>query len=1185
MQRVEFTHQGGGTYLSSDRNFETITEHPDGTYTWLQHDQMAYVFDPNGLISSIQDRNGNALLFTYDPAGKLPVSGISPYSNITTPIVVAMDWRLARIDEYSGGLATGRHYTFTYNSDGRLTKVRDSNAREITLSFDPLQTGNLFSIEDPEGNLHSFTYDTKHRMITFLGVGCASCSLRSNTYDDESRVTRQQHGSLVINFNYLVPGQVTETVTEIHDDETGALINARTERYEFNEDGFTTQYTVLRGGGLDEATGETDDLITVYQYNSINQLTSEITPRGSTITYTYDAQGNIPTIAEQIDGTGNTRTTAQTFDTANQLTERRISVTNDTSISLTRFEYDTEGNLIRQIRVLDESEENPIELITTYTYTSRGDLETEADPRGNVIQHEYNDLGYRIRTFDPAHPARQTQYEYDSAGNQTAVIDPRGNRTEYTYDTLGRLTKVTNPLLEETIYTYTGANLTQIEEGKTATSPGQVSRFEFDALNRRTAIWKLDEQDAPILQASFTFDSEGKVLSTSNGLSHRTRNEYDELGRLIKTIDPLTNETSFEYDKSGNATKKIDPELKETQYSFDYLNRLTTVTDAASGTTTYTHDAKDQVTQVTDAKSYTTTFAYDRGGRLIKVTNPLTFATQYEYDANDNLTKRLDANAHETLYTYDSYDQLKTITYPVSGGVEFFYDDSGNLTSYGQGAYQASYTFDKLNRLETVTQQYPGFEKVISYTYDSFNNRKTMTDPEGIVTTYSYDRLNRLKSISHSTLGLTSYSYDNASRLESKTLPNGVVTEYSFDEADRLKSLVTKNPNQVILSQFDYTFDKSGNRLSRTTLEGTTSYTYDDLYQLKTVSPEAESFTYDPVGNRLTDQRGASYTYDEANRLLSRNGTTYPYDKNGNQTSDGTYTYTYDEENRLTEVTENTAFLATYTFDPFGNRLSKTVSGATAYYLYDEEDILAAFDSTGNPLASITHGPGIDEPIALHEPASGATYHYILDGLGSIDALTNTTPDVEEQYRYASFGSLTILNPQGQPQSTSSLNPLISLYTFTAREHDPESGLYYYRARYYNPILGRFTQEDPLSILDTDLSSPDLNRYLYTRNNPINFTDPHGLTVAVPTGPGTGPVDIRIGTECSLSQKGARKWTCEARCNVHQLNRSAKCPDRVFGTGYGKTREDAWQAAVNNANSQVPRGCQKKHCHGPCSKT
>jgi len=175
--------------------------------------------------------------------------------------------------------------------------------------------------------------------------------------------------------------------------------------------------------------------------------------------------------------------------------------------------------------------------------------------------------------------------------------------------------------------------------------------------------------------------------------------------------------------------------------------------------------------------------------------------------------------------------------------------------------------------------------------------------------------------------------------------------------------------------------------------------------------------------------------------------------------------------------------------------MSESISGETAYYLYDNEDILGVFDPAGRPLASLIHGPGIDEPLALQDPASGATYHYTMDGLGSIDAVTNTTSEVNERYRYSSFGRLTILNPQSESQSTSSLNPLLPHYTFTAREDDPESSLYFYRARYYDPRPGRFIQPDPLRILDHDLSDPDLNQYLYTRNNPINFTDPMGLNV------------------------------------------------------------------------------------------
>jgi len=259
--------------------------------------------------------------------------------------------------------------------------------------------------------------------------------------------------------------------------------------------------------------------------------------------------------------------------------------------------------------------------------------------------------------------------------------------------------------------------------------------------------------------------------------------------------------------------------------------------------------------------------------------------THYEYDGNDNLTTRTDANRRETIYTYSPYNELKTVTYPVSTNVEFFYDDAGNLTSYTQSPYSATYTYGALNRLETFRQAYPGFNKLITYSFDPFGNRKTMTDPQSEVATYEYDRLNRLDAIIHSLTGATRYTYDSANRPETKTLPNGVVTEYDFDPANRLLSLITKDPTEVVLSSFAYTHDKVGNRKTRTTPEGTTTYTYDDLYRLEAASLEGESFTYDPVGNRLTDAEGATYTHDNANRLESQNGITYNHDNNGNQIS------------------------------------------------------------------------------------------------------------------------------------------------------------------------------------------------------------------------------------------------------------------------------------------------------------
>jgi RHS repeat-associated protein len=147
-------------------------------------------------------------------------------------------------------------------------------------------------------------------------------------------------------------------------------------------------------------------------------------------------------------------------------------------------------------------------------------------------------------------------------------------------------------------------------------------------------------------------------------------------------------------------------------------------------------------------------------------------------------------------------------------------------------------------------------------------------------------------------------------------------------------------------------------------------------------------------------------------------------------------------------------------------------------YIYDTEDILLELDGSNNVVARYTHGPGIDEPLIMEK--AGASFFYQADGLGSITELTDSAGVVKQSYTYSSFGKIE-----------SQLDPtFIQPYTFTAREFDTETGLYFYRARYYDPSIGRFLSEDPAGSLS------DLNFYAYVRNNPAKFTDPTGLIVS-----------------------------------------------------------------------------------------
>ena len=243
-----------------------------------------------------------------------------------------------------------------------------------------------------------------------------------------------------------------------------------------------------------------------------------------------------------------------------------------------------------------------------------------------------------------------------------------------------------------------------------------------------------------------------------------------------------------------------------------------------------------------------------------------------------------------------------------------------------------------------------------------------------------------------------------------------------------------------------------------------------------------QSFDYDAVGNRTTN----SSLYNVGNQLTEDANFTYTYDDNGNQVrktfkASGNHTdYTYDAENRLIKVEEfafgaSTPFaVSSYRYDGLGRRIEKVGNGITRRYVYDGEDILLEYDGSNVLQARYTRGPGIDEPIAMSR--GGVNYFYHQDGLGTITDLTDSSGTTAQSYAYDAYGNII--------QQTGTVdNP----YTYTGREFDAETGLYYYRARYYDPRIGRFINED------TARFAGGSNLYAYVRNNPINFADPLGL--------------------------------------------------------------------------------------------
>ncbi|MFH1230489.1 MAG: RHS repeat-associated core domain-containing protein [Planctomycetota bacterium] len=213
--------------------------------------------------------------------------------------------------------------------------------------------------------------------------------------------------------------------------------------------------------------------------------------------------------------------------------------------------------------------------------------------------------------------------------------------------------------------------------------------------------------------------------------------------------------------------------------------------------------------------------------------------------------------------------------------------------------------------------------------------------------------------------------------------------------------------------------------------------------------------------------------------------TQYTYDSNGNLSGDGTWVYAYDYENRLTSATKS-GTTAAYKYDAFGRRIQKEVTqGAqhtTHNYIYDGDQVIAEYDSSGILSKKYVYGLGIDEPILLDNGTNKYYYHF--DGLGSVTEITNSSGSVAEKYEYDAYGKTTIKDASDNVLTQSAIG---NSYGFTGRELDSETGLYYYRARYYSPGLGRFLQRDPVGY------TAGINLYTYCSNNPINWVDPSGL--------------------------------------------------------------------------------------------
>ncbi len=880
------------------------------------------------------------------------------------------------------------------------------------------------------------------------------------------------------------------TVYGFPDSDSSAIPQAAAVTAMFDRNGNALSFTRDSNHNLTKITSPNGRWIQ-FTYDTSNRITQALDSAGRTVIYTYYPTGLLHTVT---DANGGLWTYG--YDGNNNMT----TITDPRNILYLQNFYDGNGRVYKQIQA-----DNSIYQFS-YTLDQNGNVTQTnvTDPRGFVRQLVFNSDSYATSdTQALGRPEQQTvtYVRQPTSGLVTSVTDALGRQTTYSYDAMGNVTSVT----------------------RLAGTPNAVTT----TLTYEPQFNHLATISDPLSHTvSFFYDNKGNLVTVSDPLRNTTTMSYNSAGQPLSVTDPAGNTTQLVYD-NGDLIVITDPLGRTTNRFVDALGRLGSITDPLQRITKFAYNPLNQITSVTDPQSNQTSFGYDPNGNLLSVTDANNHQTQYTYDNMDRIQTRKDALLNQECYGtfsggvcqangYDGNGNLVQFTDRRGKVAVFSYDSLNRITFAGYGmtagpTYESTVnytTYDAGNRLKqvvdsvsgTITRGFDGLDRLtsdatpqgtVSYTYDNAGRRASLTVPGQAVVNYTFDNANRLTQITQGTTTV-SFGYDNANRRTTLTLPNGVVTSYSYDSASQLAGL-TYSLGQTTLGNLTYAYDNAGRRNS---MGG--SYA-------RTGLPNAVSQTAYNANNQLT-------TWGTANLF---------YDLNGNMTSSGTDGYTWDARNRMVSTLSG----ASFQYDAFGRRKSKTVGGTTTSFLFDGANAVQEVIGGTNTANSLSGG--VDEVFQRTDSAGARSF--LSDALGNTLALTDSSGTVQTSYSFEPFGNTT----QSGSSTTNS-------FAYTGRELDA-GNLYFYRARYYNPQLQRFISEDPAGL------AGGINSYSYAGNSPANFRDPTGLDYNVNFDPNTNTLVVSAsvgiyGPDASSALASswqrdtnnywnAKKWTY-GHCNV-----------------------------------------------------
>ncbi|WP_158227156.1 RHS repeat-associated core domain-containing protein [Mangrovitalea sediminis] len=734
--------------------------------------------------------------------------------------------------------------------------------------------------------------------------------------------------------------------------------------------------------------------------------------------------------------------------------------------------YDAAGRLIEEC--------HPSGAKARWSYDAKGRLIQRQHIDGSIERFTYNDLNHPLQHLDGA--GQLWQRTYDPLGRLRTLTQPEGDTWTYHYNEQGQLQAVAGPDGDEYRYAYNAYGDLIAER-----SPGgALTEWLYDAEGHITA--KLDAEGH---LTRFQYNTAGQLITLATALvSDQLKTAWAELAHL-----PGARLEHFTYDAAGRLTHYTDAAGRTTQYRYGGLSQPVERIDAAGQRLQFEYDHERRLTALIDSRGKKATWDYDGNGNVIAHRDFTARTQRFSYNDDGHLIARQERH-HRHTFERDSAGRLvqRTSVDTRTGdsrSVRYRYDGLGRLIEAISPGHTLRFRYNSHNQLLEEWQN----GRTICHRYDVRGRRIQSSDGQ-LQIEYQYGAVGHLDSVRVNGVERARFTHDALGREMSRQYANGHQIESRYDQQGLLAQRLWRNTSGSDSSD-DYRYDQGGRLVGISSpSQGSRHFDYDPVGRLKAAvgdwQENIERATDGTVTHMQVSRAGQPF---EMAKLLSQGygaqtlaiGTgkaSPPADTDGPKehyndsgclerlkTSETSLRLRYQADHQLAQAEGHNGTVH-YDYDALGRRWRKQSPRGTVEFVWCG-DVLWQEIHTDRQTHYVFE-PGSFRPLLKIDAKRCCYYHN--DHLGTPQRLTDDHGNIVWSGEYLAYGGLVLETPNGTD------NPI----RFPGQYHDPETGLYYNRHRYYSPLLGHYIQPDPLGL------KGGLNLYQYSWN-PIQHSDPLGL--------------------------------------------------------------------------------------------